>query len=96
LTALALVAEIGDFNRFRTAEEFMAFVGLVPSERSSGEHRRQGSITKVGNSHARRQRGPGRRPDRAVLTLPATALPTLAADGWPGQTAPEDRRRLRS
>jgi transposase len=54
LTALALVAEIGDFGRFRTAEEFMAFVGLVPSERSSGEQRRQGSITKVGNGHVRR------------------------------------------
>jgi transposase len=54
LTALALVAEISDFGRFRTAEEFMAFVGLVPSEHSSGEHRRQGSITKVGNSHVRR------------------------------------------
>ena len=54
LTALALVAEIGDFGRFRTAEEFMAFVGVVPSERSSGEQRRQGSITKVGNAHVRR------------------------------------------
>jgi transposase len=54
LTALALVAEIGDFDRFKTAEEFMAFVGLVPSERSSGEQRRQGSITKVGNAHVRR------------------------------------------
>src|SRR5262249_44210936 len=54
LSALGLVAEISDFNRFRTAEEFMAFVGLVPSEHSSGEHRRQGSITKVGNSHVRR------------------------------------------
>ena len=54
LTALALAAEIGDFNRFKTAEELMAFVGLVPSERSSGEKRRQGSITKVGNSHVRR------------------------------------------
>jgi transposase len=54
LTALALVAEIGDFNRFTSAEELMAFVGLVPSEHSSGEHRRQGSITKVGNSHVRR------------------------------------------
>jgi transposase len=54
LSALGLVAEIGDFSRFRTAEEFMAFVGLVPSEHSSGEHRRQGSITKVGNSHVRR------------------------------------------
>ena len=54
LTALALVAEIGDFDRFSSAEELMAFVGLVPSEHSSGEQRRQGSITKVGNSHARR------------------------------------------
>jgi transposase len=54
LTALALVAEIGDFGRFKTAEEFMAFVGLVPSERSSGEQRRQGSITKFGNAQLRR------------------------------------------
>jgi transposase len=54
LTALGLVAEIGDFSRFTCAEEFMAFVGLVPSEHSSGERRRQGSITKVGNSHVRR------------------------------------------
>src|SRR2546429_2080923 len=54
LTALALVSEIGDFSRFRSAEEFMAFVGLVPAEHSSGEKRRQGSITKVGNSHVRR------------------------------------------
>src|SRR5262249_17876722 len=53
-TALALVAEIGDFSRFGSAEEFMAFVGLVPSERSSGEQRRQGSITKVGNAPVRR------------------------------------------
>jgi transposase len=54
LTALALVAEIGDFSRFSCAQELMAFVGLVPSEHSSGEQRRQGSITKVGNSHVRR------------------------------------------
>jgi transposase len=54
LTALGIVAEIDDFGRFHSAEEFMAFVGLVPSEHSSGERRRQGSITKVGNSHVRR------------------------------------------
>jgi transposase len=54
LTALALVAEIGDFNRFQTAEELMACGGLVPSEHSSGQQRRQGSITKAGNSHVRR------------------------------------------
>jgi transposase len=54
LTALALVSEIGDFSRFQAAEQFMAFVGLVPSEHSSGEQRRRGSITKVGNAHVRR------------------------------------------
>ncbi len=54
LTALALVAAIGDFDRFKTAEQLIAFVGLVPSEHSSGEYRRQGSITKVGNSPVRR------------------------------------------
>jgi transposase len=54
LTALAIAVEIGDFSRFATASASMAFVGLVPAERSSGEHRRQGSITKVGNSHVRR------------------------------------------
>jgi transposase len=53
-TAFALVAEIGDFGRFRTAEAFMAFVGLVPSEHCSGEQRRRGSITKVGDAHVRR------------------------------------------
>lgn len=54
LTALGIGAEIGDFDRFKTAEQFMSFVGLVPSERSSGERRRQGSITKTGNAHVRR------------------------------------------
>jgi transposase len=54
LTAVGLVAETGDFTRFKTAEQFMSFCGLVPSERSSGESRRQGSITKAGSSHARR------------------------------------------
>jgi transposase len=54
LTAVGLVAEAGDFDRFRTAEQFMSFCGLVPSERSSGESRRQGSITKAGSAHARR------------------------------------------
>jgi transposase len=54
LTAIGLLAEIGDFTRFATAAQFMSFVGLVPSERSSGESRRQGSITRAGSAHARR------------------------------------------
>jgi transposase len=52
--AMTLVAEIGDFTRFARASELMGFLGLVPSEYSSGSARRQGAITKTGNSHARR------------------------------------------
>jgi transposase len=53
LTALALTVELGDWSRFDAAR-LGAFLGLVPSEQSSGEKRRQGSITKTGNGHARR------------------------------------------
>jgi transposase len=53
LTALALAVEIGDWHRFEPAS-LGAFLGLVPSEHSSGGHRRQGAITKTGNGHARR------------------------------------------
>jgi transposase len=54
LSALTLLVEVGDFRRFATAREFMGFTGLTASERSSGERRRQGSITKTGNAHLRR------------------------------------------
>jgi transposase len=54
LTAAGLCAEIGDFQRFARAEEIMSYVGLVPSEQSSGDQRRLGSITKTGSGHARR------------------------------------------
>jgi transposase len=54
LSAIILVAEICDFQRFEHPDQFMAFVGLVPSERSSGGKERRGSITKTGNGHARR------------------------------------------
>ncbi|MGJ7923313.1 IS110 family transposase, partial [Neobacillus sp. LXY-4] len=54
ITATSLVAEIGSFKRFQTPKQFMAYLGLVPSEYSSGETRKQGKITKTGNIHARR------------------------------------------
>ena len=53
-TAVTLIAELGDLTRFDTPRQLMSYLGLVPSEHSSGERRRQGSITKTGNSHARR------------------------------------------
>jgi len=53
LTGLALTVEIGDWSRF-TGSSIGAYVGLVPSEYSSGNSRVQGSITKAGNTHVRR------------------------------------------
>jgi len=54
ITAMGIVAELHDFVRFDSARGRMAFLGLVPSEHSSGSSRRQGSITLAGNSHVRR------------------------------------------
>lgn len=54
ITATAIVAELHDFRRFRSARQLMAYLGLVPSERSSGETRRRGALTKAGNRHVRR------------------------------------------
>lgn len=54
ITALSFIVEIGDFRRFPNAKSFMAYMGLVPSEYSSGGSRRVGSITKAGNTHLRR------------------------------------------
>jgi transposase len=54
ITAVILVAEIGDFVRFLTPRQLMAYLGQVPSEDSSGQRRRQGRITRTGNGHARR------------------------------------------
>jgi transposase len=54
LTALTIAAELGDPRRFATAPRLMAYVGLVPSEHSSGASRKQGGITKTGNAHLRR------------------------------------------
>jgi transposase len=54
LTASAFVAEAGDLRRFDHPRQLMAFLGLVPSERSTGDTRRQGGITKTGNSSARK------------------------------------------
>lgn len=53
LTALALTVELGDWSRFRP-QSLGPFLGLTPSEDSTGDRRRQGAITKTGNSHARR------------------------------------------
>ena len=54
LTAMSVMAELGDISRFDSPRELMSFVGLVPSEHSSGQRRHLGAITKTGNSRVRR------------------------------------------
>ena len=54
ITAVTIVAELGDLNRFENAAQLMAYLGLVPSEYSSGNTIRKGGITKTGNTHVRR------------------------------------------
>jgi transposase len=54
LTALGLIAEIGDFARFSHPRELASWLGITPSEYSSGEQQHRGHITKTGNRHARR------------------------------------------
>ena len=54
ITAMGLVAELGDLSRFGDPRELMAFLGLVPSDYSSGPSVRRGGITKAGNPHVRR------------------------------------------
>ena len=54
INAVTIVAEIGDFARFTNPRQLMAYVGLVPSEHSTGDNVRRGGITKAGNNQARR------------------------------------------
>jgi transposase len=54
ITAVEMVAEVGDLTRFSNPREVMGYLGLAPSEHSTGDKRRQSNITKAGNGHARR------------------------------------------
>jgi len=75
LSAVGLCAEIGDWQRFQRASRVMSYLGLVASEASSGDRRRQGQITKTGSRHARRLLVEAawdyRRPPRRGTTLAA-------------------------
>ena len=54
VTAMTVLAELGDVTRFGSARQLMSYLGLTPSEYSSGARQRRGPITKTGNSHVRR------------------------------------------
>jgi transposase len=54
IVAATIAAELGDLTRFENPGKLMAFIGLIPSEHSSGEQVKKGAITKTGNSHVRK------------------------------------------
>jgi transposase len=90
--AVTIVAAIGDLTRFDTPRELMKFLGLIPSEYSSGERRQQGAITKAGNTHARRALVEGawayRYPAKVSRHLPlrlATQPKIIQAISWKAQ-----------
>jgi len=92
IVALTVVAELGDLTRFDNPRQLAAFVGLTPSEHSSGEKRRQGSITKTGNGRARRVLIEGAWAYRYPAKISAHIqkriehLPKIAQDiGWKAQ-----------
>lgn len=91
LTAFGLAVEIGDWNRF-TGSTIGAYLGLVPAEHSSGASRSQGSITKTGNTHARRllvesawhHRRPYENPSRLMRSRWEGATPEARTRGHAG------------
>ena len=93
--AVILIAELGDLTRFDTPRKLMSYLGLTPSEYSSGERRRQGGFTKAGNTHARRALVEGawayRYPAKVSrhLQLRLEKLPAeVQAIGWKAQGTP--------
>jgi transposase len=92
LSAAGLCAEIGDFSRFRHPEQLMSYLGVTPSEHSSGSQRRLGPITKSGSQHARRLLVEAawhyRRPPAISTNLrrrQADADPKIVALSWKAQ-----------
>ncbi len=86
LSAVGLYAEVGEFERFLKARQLMSYLGLTPSEDTSGEKRRQGAITKTGS------RPPAAR--RGGLALPPRAREEPSAPPPPGRAARPHHRDL--
>ena len=95
-TALGLLAEIGDWKRFGHPRELMSYLGLTPTEYSSGDQQHRGHITKCGNEHARRLLIEAawhyRHRPRRTRTGPDLP-PQLAARAWRAQVRLHHRHR---
>lgn len=104
VAATTVVAELGDLRRFARPRELMGYLGLVPSEHTSGPKRRLGAITKTGNTHVRRvlieaawnYRFPARI-SRPLQMRQETQPPTIRAIAWRAQLRLSHRyRRLKA
>lgn len=92
ITAMTVLAELGDISRFDSPRQLMAYLGLVPSEHSSGASRRQSGITKTGNGHVRRvlveaawsYRFPARK-TRIIERRAERCSPAVQAIAWQAQ-----------
>jgi len=92
ITAMTTLAELGDITRFDAPKQLMAYLGLVPSEHSSGGSRRQGSLTRTGNGHVRRvlteaawnYRFPARK-TRCIERRAEQTSPAVQAIAWEAQ-----------
>lgn len=92
ITAMTVLSELGDISRFDSPRQLMAYLGLVPSEHSSGGSRRQGGITRTGNGHVRRvlvesawsYRFPARK-TRIIQQRAERTSPTVQAIAWEAQ-----------
>lgn len=91
ITASAIVATADDITRFPSAHQFEAFLGLVPGERSSGEKRRVGRITKTGNSRMR-----SLMVEAAWRILRSKSNDTLALRSWAMRIAARRGKRIAS
>lgn len=98
VTAVTLAAEVGDFRRFAKAGDFMGYVGLIPTEHTSGPQRRGGPITKTGNGHVRRllveaawhyRRKP--RLSKALRERSVGISPAVCAIAWKAQSRLHNR-----
>jgi transposase len=92
LSAVGLCAEVGDFQRFARAEQLMSYLGLVPSEATTGQQRKLGSITKTGSGHARRllveaswHYRPRPNLGKALIERQADQPPAAVAIAWTAQ-----------
>ena len=90
MTAFCLAAEAGSFSRFRSAPAYAAWVGLVPSEHSSGEKVARGGITKTGNAASRRALVEAAW--HFASCLPSPKAPAKAGPGSEGVPADVERR----